>query len=178
MNPKPLLIAECHFDTLIIEIITWWKRKDFDHESGSKLFNAMKQRYDDNKGVTVGFFDKNKKLKENIDIQKFKVAQEMQGIQWLKNPEIPDQHIFYLKDGAEQWLLDAARDAEILPVSYNIPEKLDEFTYRTKKPTIREDNDMYRFIKAVVRKNPPQIQTLRKYITDVFGEQYQFNSFE
>jgi hypothetical protein len=178
MNPKPLLIAECHFDTLLIEIVMRWKPKDFDHVSGTELFTAMEKRNKGNRGITVGFFDKNKKMRESVYISLFTVEHVQNGIQWLKHPDIPDQHILYLFDGAEEWFLEAARQAQVSPISYEISEKLEKFKHRTKKLTIRHDNKMYQFIKAVVRENPPQIQTLREYITVIFGEQIHSPSTE
>ncbi|MBK9249389.1 MAG: hypothetical protein IPM69_15060 [Ignavibacteria bacterium] len=171
MKPKPLFIAECHFDTLLIEIIMKWKPKDFDHVNGTELFTAMYKRNKGNRGITVGIFDKNKKMRESVYISQFKVEDVNNGIQWLKHPDIHDQHILYLFDGAEEWFLEAARQTQISPISYEIPEKLDKFKRRTKKLTIRQDNKMYQFIKAVVRENPPQVQTLRNYILAIFGEQ-------
>lgn len=169
MNHKPLLIAECYFDTLIVEIVMRWQRKDFDHVKGTQLFNAMKQRNDSKQGITIGFFDKNKKLNEHEFMRKFKTDHENHGIQWLKNMEVPNQHVLYLKEGAEEWFLEASVSASVSPSSFNISDKITEFKKRTKNLSVRNDNDMYKFVKAVIRNNPPQIQTLREYIVEAFN---------
>ena len=85
--------------------------------------------------------------------------------------EVPNQHVFYLKDGAEEWFLEASVSASVFPSSFNISDKITEFKKRTKNLSVRNDNDMYKFVKAVIRNNPPQIQTLRKYVSSVFGDQ-------
>lgn len=172
---RPILIAECFFDTLIIEILTgefrWKLDREFWHEAGTKVLVTMEKRANNDKGLTVGFFDKNKKIQEHKHVRNFKVDQEIEGIQWLKASAFPDQHILYLKDGAEEWFLETAKSAFVSPLTYSIPEKPKDFKERTKILSIRGDIDMYRFIKAVIKENPPQIQTLREYISAIFGEQ-------
>lgn len=175
-----ILIAECYFDTLIIEILTgnfgWTKGRDYWHVEGTKVFTSMKERANNDKGITVGFFDKNKKLYENKYINSFENEREENGIQWLKNPNKANQHIFYLKDGAEEWFLETTKSAALSPLTYNISENIIEFKKKTKKLAIEKDNELYQLVKAVIGKNPPQIKTLQEYIFAVFGEQKKFNN--
>lgn len=174
ISPKPILYPECFFDTLIIEILTdsfeWKHNSEFQHVNGTEVFVVMEKRGD--LEITVGFFDKNKKgLKTNKFMSDFSLSEEKDGVQWLKHSTLPNQHVFYIKEGIEKWILDTAKSLSISPLIYSIPEELDTFKNRTKRLKISEDIEMSNFIKAIITANPPQIITLREFIVAVFGKQ-------
>ncbi len=165
---RPILFAECFFDTFIIKTLTerrrWRQTEHFWHVKGTQLFNSMRNRA--NNEITVGFLDKNKKLHDNDYMKNFTKSEEQYGVQWHKHITLSNQHILYIDRGVEEWFLEAAGTVSL--VHNGIPT-LNDFKKKTKTITI--DEATKKFVKNVIKANPSQILALSQYIDTIFGEQ-------
>lgn len=171
MSNGIILYPECEIDTLLTVIIGerygLRRNKEIWHVRGTGLFNSMKEN--NNARIAAGFFDINKKLHQVVTFKDYNEVASSNSVRLLRHNRLSHKHLFFVTIGVEEWILDAAATAGIYPKEYNLPDELNEFATISKRQNLSNNQDMRRFLKALVTAEPPHIQTLEEYVSTTFN---------
>jgi hypothetical protein len=161
------IYPECNADTLLVELIL--QRGKPAHYAGiSKVAAALEKSRDDI--FVIGLVDTDKFKNNPPLIDKFTEIVddriENENIIVLKIPNT-NKHIIRINPAFEKWAWNTAQDCGIMPATYGF-DTIDKLIAIAKPYGVFEDSNFKKFVNAIIQANPPQVQTLRNWLSKVF----------
>lgn len=154
------IIPECYGDTALIECLGFLE-PNHQHGKGN-VKREIKSRFPGAKAV--GIIDYDKDIYKVIDA---KISLKESESLFLKQDVGTEHYFIFIKDKLEKFLLKAARESEIDPVQYNIPNDFKKLGYLIKTTEVDRSQDFIRFLKALKRANPEPIATLKSWLDEL-----------
>ena len=151
---------ECHGDNLLI---TQMKYEVLEGHSGINEVGNLMSKYKGNR-LSLGIIDADKKVLSEY-LKTFKESKRKANVIYLKHPD-NNHYLIKISPAFEKFILQAANDAGIERAKHKLPISDKEFFKVAKSWNLRKNQHFINFINAIVAKNPPSIQFLRKCIED------------
>mgnify|MGYP001039832934 CR=1 FL=1 len=114
-----MYLVECKPDTVLVQSLTRASRKNIQHAGNkSELLKKLTEHYSDSKGV----IDEDPWSIQPPHMQKFKEKQNLTsfGLKVLHQTS-KNNTLIVLCPRLEEWILEAAREANVDPQKYNLP---------------------------------------------------------
>jgi|AFSR01.1.fsa_nt_gi hypothetical protein len=165
MNPSRIL-TECFGDTELIKALGF-SRKQINHQKGKgNCSYAMQKNYKSR--IAVAVIDNDKSGSESNYFKEFIEVEKNADARLIKRKHPTKSHyLVILNPELEAWLLESATGVSIRPEDFSLPSSPNKLGGLIKSESI-ESNENYRnFIHKLIDANPPHIQTLRTWITEI-----------
>lgn len=158
------IFPECNADTLLIELVMR-KGRPPHYKGCTNVAKALNHLGNKNRFAT-GLIDKDKFKNTPTYFGSFVVKEDKEKTEGLILKHLPDTqlHIILICKEFEPWLLARAAECGVDPKKYGFEsiKKLE----KASKPESSPDRVQFKdFLSEVIGKNPPSIQTLRKWLT-------------
>ncbi|MFQ3609278.1 MAG: hypothetical protein SNJ55_11670 [Chloroherpetonaceae bacterium] len=164
------ILVEGYADRLLMLALQFSDEEVINQKGKFKLAETMLDKYRSVKVVALIDEDKLTVKTKSPFLQSF-VEREGYSLPYLQCKSHPENKIHFLivlrPKALEQWSIDAAAQAKIRLADYNLPSNSKELGRRFKTNLVEHDEAVWRFFKALVRANPPHIQTLRKWVEEI-----------
>jgi hypothetical protein len=154
------ILPECYIDTQVASILTQAK---LNHQMGcSQVANKLSAEF--RNAVALGIIDEDKnKGSVHPYLKEFNIQLSVENL-LLKKHNTREHYLIVICPEIENWLLNDAQSSNINLTDYELPIDLKSFKGITKTQNINTDQKLYRFIKALIRKEAPSITTLKKWL--------------
>ena len=163
------IFPECHADTLFVKLLT--EKSNIKHCSGiNNVALAMKKPENANEFI-VGVVDTDKFKRIEPYIGKFLMLDDRRqdfNLCVFKHPE-NNHHAIRLHPAFEKWIWSLAVKCDIDPSSAHFGfQSVDELKSATKTADVYEHVQFKRFVRAVIDKNPPEIQLIKHWLSKAY----------
>lgn len=156
------IVPECYVDTKVAEIVGQTSKK-YNHQHGcGDVANQLKNRLKDKIALGIVDEDKNKGPAAKYFLE-FAIIKEENDLILKKHHE-RTHYLILICPEIEGWLLRQAKQVDINPIDFNLPENLLGFKKITKTQDIDRNIGFYRFIKELIKKEASGIMTLKNWI--------------
>lgn len=154
------VISECHVDTALARFFV--KDKSLvNHESGQgNVGNAMKKATNQNEIILIGWIDDDK-IKHSY-FNDFQTIKHENNI-ILKQKVDKNEFLIVIQPAAEKFLIEAAKEVNLNPESYHLPNDFKGFKNRLKNPAIEKDADFQDFISKLMEVKSSSFITLSSF---------------
>ncbi|MDB5284077.1 MAG: hypothetical protein JWO06_3152 [Bacteroidota bacterium] len=155
------ILAECYGDTLLTKQL---KYEYFARHSGiGEVANQMKKYYVNRKAIAI--IDDDKKGKPTYFTSECFLIEQKNGVILMKH-KTADHYVIKITPGLEDFIINAAISCKL-----ELFEKdKKKFKAIVKDSKLHSNQEFVAYLNKIVQKNPPEIQTLRKYIEKAKSE--------
>ena len=168
-KPRILYLTEGYVDKLLLTILEVHPKNIDIQKGNSGIAKTMKNHLCDYHKTIVALTDMDKKnIPEYFD--DFKTLNEPDNITFKKKHNTNQYLIFLCCPAIENWLLNAAKEAQANMADFGITDEI-EFRRRTKKQTVSKDENLVRFIRHIKRRNPEPFVFLKEIIDEIENKQ-------
>ncbi|MEO1260948.1 MAG: hypothetical protein AAFZ15_19265 [Bacteroidota bacterium] len=160
------ILPECDGDTTLIEILEYKKP---DHQpSISKVLSTLNE--EKRKNITlIGVIDDDKRKPQLFS--EYNTIEETKNLIKRKHPE-RNHYLFVLKPALEQFLFDAADQANVDPGKYGF-KNLDRLKKICKTKAVRKDQNFKQFVNSLKQKKADScVKKLRAWLIEILGEDF------
>lgn len=114
-----MYLVECKPDAILVQSLTLATRKNIEHAGNkSQLLKKLTEHYGNSKGV----IDEDPGSIQPPHLQKFKEKQDLTGYNLkILHQKSKNNTLIILRPRLEDWILQAAKEANIDPKKYNLP---------------------------------------------------------
>jgi len=152
-----MYLVECKPDAILVEYSTLTSRKNIQHAGNkSELLKKLTERYNDSKGVV----DEDPWSIQPPHLQRFRAIQELAryGLRVLHQTS-RNNTLVVLCPRLEEWIIEAAREADIDPEKYNLANDPAELHQQIN---IQIDN--YRRLVEELKTKSNRLRKLKKHL--------------
>ena len=163
------IFPECDADTLLVKLLL--QRGFPNHQKNiHKVAKALELHNDDTLFV-IGLVDNDKAKNVPTYLNGFTEVinhKKEEGLTILRL-EGTEKYIIRLHPAFERWILFVAENCGINPAEFGYGN-FEKLRSESKGDSVYDNIALNRFIKAVIHKNPPAIQTLRYWLNKAYPE--------
>lgn len=170
INAKDIL-TECYVDTAIVSVLLQLSNiyVNARHCHGCNNVAGGMQSADNT--FALGIID-NDKRQHSYFKKEFETICKSEHLELLKH-NLSQHYLIKVTPAMDQFILDATADCTISPVSFDLPDKLDDFKKLTKSATVQDNKNMARLFKAIKEQN--EIKILRGCLSYLYSNKYSAN---
>jgi len=153
-----MYLVECKPDAVLVQSLTITSRKDIRHAGNkSELLKKLTEHYDNTKGI----IDEDPWSIQPPHLQRFKEKQHLTTYNLrIRRQKTKNNTLIILCPRLEDWILEAAREANLDPKEYNLPNDASEL-HELINIQIDKFED---FIEALKTKSN-RLKELKRYLT-------------
>lgn len=153
------IFPECDADTLLVELI---RKKTPQHCFGNSRVAAQMEKRLNSRDTHIGVVDSDKFKRTPHYLKTFKkeIATEKSGL-ILRQKDKTNQYLVFIHPKFEPWIWKCAELAQLKPSRWGF-NTIDQL-YAVTKHGAFENQRLKNFLNAIVQKNPPPINQLRKW---------------
>jgi hypothetical protein len=153
------IFPECNADTVLVELIL--QRKWAAHIQGiNNVGLTINKHY--NGAFIVGVVDKDKCRNKDPRIKLYTEAVDScDGVEVMKEPGT-EKHLIMVDPAFERLVWKLANDTGV--VSHEGFNTIEDLKDATKTNRVDDNESLRRFLKTIIKHDPPAIQTMRKWL--------------
>jgi hypothetical protein len=164
------ILTECYIDTLLAEAVVP-PAKGYNHQhSCNKVLSTMKTKLAN--VFAVGIIDDDKLVPKDFEI--FQRIQEYNKALALYKHRSKPHYIIKIIPASEQFILNSARQCNISPLDYNLPDELKQFRTITKHKTAKDSPDLKNLLRAIKLNNADNFIKLAEWIEKLKTNPFEF----
>jgi hypothetical protein len=156
-----MILVECDPDEFLVRRLGF-SRKAIKHESGK---GNVLRKLKNNPRRSIGIIDEDPDSNQPGEMSKYTEIETMGAIKLLERSGDPEKRIIKISPYLEHWLLQRARQNQISPKDYGLPEnprEMHDITHIERNPKFQS------FMEELIRKDS-EIKTLKRWIEKAAG---------
>lgn len=154
------IITECYVDTLLVETIVP-PDKGYNHQHAcTKVLSTMSKKLAD--VPAIGIIDDDKM--EPAGMKDFVLMKKYNDALKLYKHRDSAHYIIKICPAMEQFILDAAKQCGVSPLTCNLPEELNELRKITKHKTSKDDKNLRKLVSSLKQQGAESICQLKQWL--------------
>lgn len=160
-----MYLVECKPDEVLVKSLTQTPRKNIQHGGNkSELLKKLTERYNDSKGL----IDEDPWSIQPPHLQKFKEKQDLASYNFkILHQKSKNNTLIILRPRLEDWILAAAKEANVDPEKYNLPNDPIELHKQ-----INIQIDKFQKLVENLKTKSNRLKELKTHLTSMPDEQY------
>lgn len=164
MLPHNNLCPECFADTLLAEMVGFWRPN---HKNGiGEVFNEMRQNRWKSQ-VFLGIIDDDSR--KPGDFKFFEIQKSSDGLVHFRHKTNHNHHLIVVSPAFERWVFDNAEAKGIDPARFKF-DSIKKFGKAAKDKNVASNRDVKDFLNTLKQKNAPGLVTLKAWILEILPE--------